>query len=201
MSINVTNTVRELTVEIPTASRIFAEYGIDYCCGGNRSLAEACELAGVSISAVINSLNQAESVPDSSVPLTAWHKETLVALITYIIDKHHTYTRKEITRLTKLFDGVSSAHSINHPELLKMQALFRQLGEELSSHMMKEEYVLFPHILQLEEAINKHLMIPYPPFGTVKNPIRMMSMEHDNAGTILIQLRHLSNNYQLPQDS
>ena len=38
MSVSTAKTVCEVVVEIPEATRIFERFGIDYCCGGSKSL-------------------------------------------------------------------------------------------------------------------------------------------------------------------
>ena len=39
---NLTKTVREIALEQPHSIRVFERFGIDYCCGGRKPLAEAC---------------------------------------------------------------------------------------------------------------------------------------------------------------
>ena len=129
-----------------------------------------------------------------------FHKTSLTELITYILDKHHVYTKQEMTRLEPLISQVIGAHGANHPELNSIGELFQQLCTDLTPHMFKEEQVLFPYIVEMEKARTQKRTAPLPPFGTVKNPIRMMMMEHDTAGDILRKLRALSSDYTVPAD-
>jgi regulator of cell morphogenesis and NO signaling len=195
MTILMDKTVRELAVETPNATRVFEKLKIDYCCGGGRSLADACAAAGVELSDVTQLLEQAKQTEAVGVPTT-----NLTELIDYIVDKHHTFTRDEMERITALLLKVSSKHGANHPELLEVQRLFGTLCEELRPHMLKEEMVLFPFVKQMEQALASGAPIPFAPFGTVGNPVRMMMLEHDLAGDILRALRAVTKEYAVPAD-
>lgn len=201
MTINANNTVRELAVAMPGATRIFEEFGIDYCCGGSRSLTDACQAAQVSVEEVLSSLEQAQSSAQANEQAIDWQTAPLTALASYIVDKHHVFTKQELTRLEQLLAKVYSVHGQNHPELLRLQALFQTLSQELTPHMLKEEQVLFPYINRLEEALSEKRAVPPPFFGTVRNPVRMMMLEHETAGEVLSEMRAASNNYTVPQDA
>jgi regulator of cell morphogenesis and NO signaling len=100
-----------------------------------------------------------------------------------------------------LFDRVCGVHGNNHPELLEMRSTFRALAAELSTHLMKEEMVLFPYILRMEEAVTQQDPVLPPPFGSVQNPVAMMMHEHDSAGDALRSLRQASGNYTVPPEA
>jgi regulator of cell morphogenesis and NO signaling len=117
------------------------------------------------------------------------------------VDKHHSFTRDEIKRLVLLVSKVVSVHGRNHPELLQVQSLFRDLSEELTTHMTKEEQLLFPYIAEMEQAISSKRSLPPAIFGTVQNPVRMMMLEHDSSGQMLHKVRELTNGYVPPPDA
>ena len=103
--------------------------------------------------------------------------------------------------LGPLFDKVCSVHGKNHPELDAMRDTFGGLADELTTHLMKEEMMLFPYIVRMEEsAVAKETVVPSP-FGSVRNPVSMMMHEHDSAGNALRSLRHASNGYASPPDA
>jgi regulator of cell morphogenesis and NO signaling len=200
MTLTATKTVRELAIEMPNATRIFEKLKIDYCCGGAKPLAEACAVAGVKLDDVIRLLEESGQKGETTqaadflaVPLTA--------LMQYIVEKHHVFTREEIARLTALLDKVCNAHGQNHPELMEIRGLFADLANDLTPHMFKEERILFPYIAGLEEAAAKGLSVMPPPFATVRNPVRMMMLEHDTAGDLLRKLRETSRDFQVPPDA
>ena len=191
-------TVRELAVENPAATRVFEGLHIDYCCGGNRTLEDACRAAGVPLDEVLRSL-EAAAVP---APAAArdWQAEPLGDLVAHIRDTHHVYTRDALARITQLLDKVCSVHGANHPELRHIQTTFAALRQELTMHMMKEEMMLFPYIVRMEEAVLADEPVLPPPFGTVRNPVAMMMREHDGAGEDLREIRAASNGYAAPAD-
>ena len=201
MSMNATQTVRELAVEHPAATRVFEALGIDYCCGGQKSLAEACSVAKLSVDQVLETLEQAEADRQPKEQATDWQAAPLAGVVEHIINTHHKFTREELARLEPLLDKVCKVHGQNHPEMLEIRRVFAGLNQELTLHMMKEERILFPYIVQLEQAIQHHQAPPMSPFGTVQNPIHMMMTEHDSAGEALRQMRSLSSDYAPPADA
>ena len=201
MSVSTLKTVREWAVENPEATRIFEKFGIDYCCGGSKSLEEACATAKHSIDEVLDSLELAEQQAKTKQKDRNWRVEPLADLVDHITHTHHKYTREEIARLGPLFDKVVSVHGKNHPELQQVRAVFRGLAQELTMHMMKEEAMLFPYIVRMEEAVIQREPVIPPPFGTVENPVTMMMHEHDSAGDALRAIRQLSSNYTAPGDA
>lgn len=201
MSVIAEKTVRELAMENSAATRVFEKLGIDYCCGGGKSIEEACRTANVRVDEVMKSIETAGRSMPGTPEDRHWQSEPLADLIAYIKNRHHQYTREEIARLYPLFDKVCSVHQQNHPELLKMREIFRGLAEELTTHMMKEEMVLFPYVIRLENAGTRKEPVPSAPFGTVKNPIAMMVHEHDSAGEALRALRQASLGYTPPEDA
>ena len=199
MNVATEKTVRELALENPAATRIFEKLGIDYCCGGNKSLEEACHSANLSIDAVLESLEKAcQATPPAS---RDWQGEPMAALIAHIKDTHHKFIREEIVRLGPLFAKVCSVHGKNHPELFQIRDLFQDLANELSAHLMKEEMVLFPYLIRLEAAITGGEPVARAPFGSVRNPISMMEHEHDSAGSILRAIKGIAKEYSAPPDA
>jgi regulator of cell morphogenesis and NO signaling len=201
MNVSTAKTVRELALENPAATRIFEKLGIDYCCGGNQSLELACERAHLSVDQVIDSLEMAEESSLATKAVHVWTTEPLSDLASYITNTHHKYTREEIARLRPLLLKVCSVHGKNHSELFSIQTSFEGLAQELTMHMMKEEKVLFPYIVRIEEASIEGSPFVPAPFGTVQNPIAMMVHEHDTAGNALQAMREASKNYQVPPDA
>jgi regulator of cell morphogenesis and NO signaling len=201
MSVTTEKTVRELALENPAATRVFEKLGIDYCCGGNKSLGEACRAANLNMDQVLDSLETAEQSARAVQEERDWQTEALTDLIAHIKSTHHKYTREEIARLGPLFDKVCSVHGKNHPELLQIHGTFQGLAQELTTHLMKEEMVLFPYIIRMEEAMIENGPIVPAPFGTVQNPVSTMEHEHDSAGNALRAMRDVSNGYSAPADA
>lgn len=201
MTISTDKTVREYALEMPNATRVFEKLKIDYCCGGHRPIGDACAAAGVGLEELDSLLEQANNAPLASAQPVAAQIGTLTELIDYIIDKHHVFTREEMERINALLEKVCSKHGENHPEVVIVRTLFNNLCDDLKPHMYKEEAVLFPYIKAMEQASNHKTAMPFAPFGTVNNPVRMMMYEHDTAGDILRELRAATGDYAAPPDA
>lgn len=192
---NSTKTVRDIAVENPATMRVFENYKIDYCCGGHVPFAEACATAGVEADAVRIEIEKALAGPVTTAEDPS--KWTQTALADHIVEKHHGYVREAIDRLLPLMKKVCDKHGDKHAELLRIQAIFDSVARDMLMHMHKEETVLFPFIKQLENARFGQYMPPH--FGTVKNPVRMMMLEHDAAGEMMRQIGELSNDFTVPE--
>src|SRR5271169_2425144 len=145
--LNFGTTVRDFVVESPAAARVFETLGIDYCCGGSQTLAEACKTANRSTDEVSAALQNLESAPSEN----DWRNSSLTELAQHIVDTHHAFTQAELTRLKVLISKVISVHGKNHSELARLQSIFEELSAELRAHMAKEEELLFPYIAEMEE--------------------------------------------------
>ncbi len=202
MTLNTNRTVREIAVEVPSATRVFEKLGIDYCCGGAKNFREACVEAKIPVDEVLRNLQQAEELRLARQESARdWNSAPLSEVIDEIVRKHHAYVQAEIPRVSALAEKVSSKHGDKHPETKKVYELFEALANELTLHLMKEEQILFPYITRMEESnIEKSPVVPSC-FGSVHNPVRMMMMEHDNAGTVLKELRDATGDYKLPEDA
>ncbi|MGZ4787010.1 MAG: iron-sulfur cluster repair di-iron protein [Terriglobales bacterium] len=195
--LDATKTVREFALEVPQATRLFEKLGIDYCCGGGKPLTEACLQANVPLDEVLQNLSHGTVEENES---TNWKQANLSDLIDHIVTKHHGYVKQELPRLDSLMNKVTSKHGPKHPELSKMQELLAALDAELTSHLMKEEQVLFPYVVDCERTLRESGRVRPPMFGSVRNPIHMMELEHDSAGEVLKEMRAISNGFTAPED-
>ncbi len=193
-------TVREVALEMPQATRVFERLKIDYCCGGDQPLGDACASVGVELESLERMLKDAVQNDGQESAVVDFQSLSLAELITHILDKHHVYTKEEMTRLDTLIEKVVNAHGVNHSELGNISELFQRLCDDLTPHMFKEEQILFPYVIELEKAAFSNRAAPHSCFGTVNNPVRMMMMEHDAVGDILRELQALSSDYTVPAD-
>jgi len=193
-----TQTVREIAMEQPSSIRVSETFGIDYCCGGRKPLADACVAGNVDVDTVIAALEAAAKKPNSEGE--NWAGMFLESLDTHIVTTHHAYVKRELPRLAMLAEKVVNRHGATKPELPVIAATLAQLDEELTQHLAKEEAVLFPYIADLERAAAIGAAKPHSCFGTVANPIAMMTQEHEGAGTLLAEIRRLSHDFTTPED-
>lgn len=192
MTLDTTMTLGELVNAHPELARELEQRGLDYCCGGGRSLATACEQLGLDPAETATELAGATR----DLPPTDWTAMDAVELVDHIEATHHRYLWKELPRLSALLDKVVSVHGRRHVELHEIARCYAEIRADLEPHMLKEERVLFPMIRELAAAESP------PTFhcGTLRNPITVMLREHDAVGALLSRLRELTDGYRAPED-
>jgi regulator of cell morphogenesis and NO signaling len=187
--IDVDRTLADLVSERPARARVFERLGLDYCCKGRRSLADATADAGLDVGGVAAQLADVTDPSGTDVDQLG-----PVALVDHILDTHHRYLHEELPLIDALAAKVRDVHGARHPELEQVAALVAEIRADLEPHLRKEEMVLFPAIRQLATG-------PCDlPFGSVANPIAVMLREHDRAGGLLEQLREATDGYTPPED-
>lgn len=184
----------QIAAAFPPSMRVFEAHGLDYCCGGQRELGEACAAAGFAPAKVLEEIQQLRSSSIGSPK--DWSKSSLTELIEHLLATHHVFTRTELARLAPLMDKVARVHGENHPELNTIRTFFIQMSDDLGPHLMKEEQVLFPYMLALDAGETAPSC-----FGTVANPIRAMLGEHDQVGELLHRIRDVSRDFALPAEA
>jgi regulator of cell morphogenesis and NO signaling len=189
-------TVRNIALHQPTAIHVFEHLGIDYCCGGNQPLADACAANKLDVRAVLVALDFAAGRP--TLPMPDWTKASLELLCAHIIVKHHAFARSEFPHLLELADNVSGRHGSAHLELAAIRAALTQLEFTLNEHFAREESVLFPYIVGLERSVTDPEEDPVTCFGFLADPIAVLSLEHAETSTLLTQLRQLSHHFTPP---
>ncbi len=194
-----TQTVRNIALEQPASIRVFEQYGIDYCCGGRKPLAEACAAGNLEVNAVIAALEAAAQGAETSAQ--DWTRASLETLSEHIVTTHHAYVKRELPRLAILAEKVVRRHGDSQAELPLIQTRLAQLDEELTHHLAKEESILFPYIVSLERSLKNDGIKPKSCSGTVANPIAMMISEHDAAGALIAEIRQLSHQFTTPAEA
>jgi regulator of cell morphogenesis and NO signaling len=181
-------------------AEVFKKNGLDFCCGGKKTVKEACAEKGIDVTKIEQELELADnqSVSLRPLPFNEW---ALDFLADYIVNTHHSYVQKTLPELVASAQKVRSVHGGAHPELVKLYETVELIQMEMTSHMMKEERVLFPYIKTLVAAEKEGGLSNGSPFGTVQNPVNMMEMEHEVVGKYMEDLRGLTANYTLPEDA
>lgn len=199
MKITTENKIGELVAEDYRLATVFKKFGIDYCCKGQRSIAEACEGKPTDVNALLNALNQLAGLRDEGeTDVRAW---PLDLLTDYIEKKHHRYVEDRLPELLQYLDKLCRVHGAAHPELHAIRQLFAESAADLSVHMKKEELVLFPYIRRLVNGQRTQQEVAPPHFGTIENPVRMMRADHDTEGERFRRIAELSGNYTPPADA
>lgn len=194
-------TLGELVTRYPRLRERLEQKGIDYCCGGKRTLAEAVTAAGLDLEATVADLEMSLA-QDPSTAAADWSAVPLSVLADHILDTHHVFTKAQLTRIDTLMAKVQNAHRARHGEMLDaLRRVFDPLKAELETHLMKEEQVLFPAIKGIDGFMADRNGRPAVHCGSVTHPVRQMEREHDAAGTALVRMREITVNYRTPADA
>lgn len=199
LSTDAEQTIGEIVAHDWRKAEILKKHGIDFCCGGKRTVREACAKQAIDFTLVNRELTQAENdFKDQGHNFNLWE---LDFLIDFIINNHHAYVSKSIPFLYDLGNKVSAVHGSQHPELVQINQLLQMLLQELSLHMRKEEVILFPYIKSLVHVRRNNTAFEAAPFGSIGNPINQMEEEHTAAGDALAEIKRLSDHYAVPTDA
>lgn len=192
-TLQISDTVGQIVRDRPSLSRLFEQAKVDYCCGGKKSLEEACHKQGIDPQVFLSQLQAiANSTEDPEINVA---NLSLTELADHIEQTHHAYLHTELPRLEKMVTKVVAVHGEKEPRLHQIKDIFLAVSQELETHLQKEEKILFPMIRQLESSTT----VPSFHCGTIVNPVHQMEFEHDEAGVALGQLCQLTNNYNPPE--
>jgi regulator of cell morphogenesis and NO signaling len=192
-----TATIGDIVANDYRAAAIFEDFGIDFCCGGRRSFADACALASADPDALMDALRALAPDAAAGAEAISWPMDRL---IDHIVNVHHAFVRDALPRIADHLAKLVAVHGERHPELSRVMATYETVSDELMQHMMKEEQILFPYVRDLAAQQSKADASIVSPFGTVENPIRMMEREHRDAADGLGDIRDLTRDYTAPDD-
>lgn len=192
-------TIGQMAAKDFRKAEVFRKFGLDFCCGGKKTLEKACERKGISAEEVKKELDKLDS--ENNVDPKEYNSWELDFLADYIVTKHHKYINDSHPLILEYCQKVSRVHGALHPEVIEITRYYIAVAEELHSHMIKEEEILFPFIKDIVQAykIGKPIMRPH--FGSIQNPINMMESEHLSAGSNMDQIKLLSNNFTPPENA
>lgn len=199
MNITEESIIGKLVAQDYRTASVFRNHGIDFCCNGNRTIADACEKKKIESHVLIGKLQQAMQQNNST---AADHNSwPLDLLADYIEKKHHRFVEQKTQEIQPFLSKIVKVHGNLHPELSEVEQLFIGSAGELAMHMKKEELVLFPFIRKMVSAQSVGGILHRPSFGTVQNPIAIMHHEHDSEGERFRRISELTQNYTPPADA
>ena len=196
--VSIATTVGDAVTRDLRSAAVFARHGIDFCCGGRRSIEDACRATGQDPEVLVQELAALAGTGESPEDRSGWPP---ARVIDRILGHHHAYVKQQIPVIQGYLAKLVAKHGANRPELVRLQEVFGGLSRELVHHMEKEEVILFPFIKAMESARAANASPPRSPFGTVQNPVRMMEAEHQHAGEEMWLVRSVTNGYQPPEDA
>ncbi len=186
----------EIVAAFPTAALIFKKYRIDFCCSGDRPLALAVEAKKLNVQDVIKELDEAYAAEaerkDRGVD---WQSVDYASLVDHVVHTHHAYLKQELGGIAEFTNRIRNVHGSRHPELVRLDELFRQVRAELESHMQKEEAQIFPLVKQYAADGSRQALA-----DAVKT-IDELEAEHSAVGELLEEMRVITSDYALPPDA
>lgn len=190
--LNATNSVGEWVASDFRLASVFSRYGIDFCCGGSTAVDQACAEKGISLEMVLQEAKTVRETPGIAEQYDQWPVDFLAD---YIVNQFHIYTRQTLEQIAGYADAVAHAHGANHPETIKIAALWLDLRESMLAHLRDEEETLFPQVKRLAQG-----QATEAPAGSVQALITQMGGEHEDVGATLAELERLSGGYVVPAD-
>jgi regulator of cell morphogenesis and NO signaling len=191
-------TLKDIILDNPEAAAVLERNRLDFCCKGNRTLAEACEQQK------LNGQDIAEALLEIRTPIARDTKHfndwSMNQLLEYILETHHEYIRDKSPFIMAHVRKIAAVHGERHPELHELNSLCLVLLTELNEHMQKEEMVLFPYIEKML-SLEKGEILEKPHFGTIANPIAMMHKEHEEAGDVFAKIYKITDGFTPPRDA
>ena len=190
----------EIAAKDVRVAEVLKDFGLDYCCGGKKSLEEACEELGLDLVKV--KLKFHEVVLDKAVSRGFdFNRWELDFLADYIYNEHHKYYYDEGPVIAALMDKVVNHHGSSHPFLKNLAGLFSTLQTELSTHFAEEETVIFPAIKILVIAKLQNIPLNTNEVLNITTSLKDMEADHEAAGSLLREMRSVTNDYTLPSDA
>lgn len=193
-----TETVGQIAAKDLRKVEVFKKYGIDFCCGGKKTVRQICQEKGLDATKVEQELQLANQ--QAGATKLEYNEWNLDFLADFIVNTHHSYVRKTLPELRGYAIKVARVHGSKHPELLHILSGVEAIAEALSRHMEEEEKVLFPYIKRIV-ALNTFQLPMQDADNSLSTIIRDMEQEHDYVGRALEDIRAWSNNFAIPEDA
>lgn len=192
-------TIGEIVADDYRAAKVFESHKIDFCCGGNVALAEACKTKGIDLAAITRELEAMKSEPiERSQNYASWE---LPFLADYIINAHHTNLNENTGQIAAYARKIASVHGANHPEVVEIAAIFDTIAANMADHLREEEEVLFPAIKRAHATRKAGSAPAAEDIETVRTSLRKLNHEHEVIGEAIHTIRHLSKDYAIPGDA
>jgi regulator of cell morphogenesis and NO signaling len=189
-------TIGALVARDYRAAEVFEKYGIDFCCGGQVSLAAVCREQGIDTTQLLRDLEQTASQPlDRSQNYQAWE---LPFLADYIVNTHHVYLKENTAGIAAYARKIAEVHGALHPEVIEIAAIFDKIAADLERHLREEEEVLFPAIRKIAGLVKSGSAGDSGELAALRASLATLGHEHDEIGAAIHAIRHLANDYAIP---
>ncbi|WP_029423078.1 iron-sulfur cluster repair di-iron protein [Alicyclobacillus macrosporangiidus] len=198
------DTVGDVVTRFPGAANVFRAYGVDFCCGGHRPLAEAAKEQGISVEELAAEINrQYAEAKERAQQDVDWSVQPLHDLVDHIVNEHHAYLHTTLPMMSELVTKILRVHGTHHPELAKVHRLFHELKAEFEQHLIEEETNLFPRVIAWSRAVEGETSdeaAERVDLDALVRDLEALEADHDRTGTLLKELREVTDGYSVPAD-
>lgn len=193
-------TIGQIAAKDLRKAEVFKKYGIDFCCGGKKTVREACAEKGIDATKVEQELQQPVQggVTSGTLNYDEWN---LGFLADYIVNTHHNYVRKYLPEITGYAKKVAKVHGDNHPELIQINSLVETVNKELSEHLVDEENKIFPLVKEIVKTKDTGDVYTRKGDNSFAYLVKATEEEHESVGDAMKEIRVLSKNYAIPEDA
>ena len=171
----------DIACTLAGATAVMRRHKLDFCCGGDVTLADAAQRRGLDVDAITAELGALGGVPPAL-------PDAAADLTRLIVTRFHDAHRAELPELIALASKVERVHHDHPAASIGLADALQRMRDELLAHMVKEEQVLFP-------------MMAANPGSRLDPPIQRMRSEHDAHGEALRELLDLSDDLSVPDDA
>jgi regulator of cell morphogenesis and NO signaling len=186
------NSVGQWAACSPAAARTLADIGLDICCGGKRTLVDACREKNMNPADVEKKVMAAHAARQNDKEIDP-AQMSIQALTEDIVGTHHAYLRQALPRIEFWIEKMVKAHGDKNPSFAELLEVFKDLHVEMQSHMNKEENVLFPMAAAMERGVRPAMNLMFP--------VTCMEQDHQEAGLALARIKELTNNFSPPSNA
>ena len=191
-------TIGEIVAEDYRTAQIFETHGIDFCCGGNITLQAICHDKGLDFAALTEELEAVKSEPvKRGQDFATWE---ISFLIDYIVNVHHGYLKNNMDKINGYAQKIAEVHGTAHPEVIEIAAIFQKIAAELKTHLKVEEEIFFPTVKRVDSNKQTGTTPTAEDIATLKESLRNLQEEHEEAGDAIHKIRHLAGDYAIPDN-
>lgn len=192
-------TVGQITAKDLRKAEVFKKYGIDFSCGGKKTVREACKEKGIDATKVEQELQQPiQSITENHTNYNEW---SLDFLTDYIINIHHNYAKKYLPEIQGYANKVAQVHNQQHPELFQLRDTVQQLNDQFSAYLLREEQDSLVFVKKILQAHNHKLSYSSQESQQFIAMLEQTELQHTEFDTLVKEIRRLSNDFALPEDA
>lgn len=174
--------IGDIARDQPSSTRVFLRHRLDFCCGGRRSLRDACAKAGLDPDQILRELDREAALA----PADSWEECPSDELVDHILETYHERLRRDVQPLIDAARKVERVHADKPAVPVGLADELTEFWVELQQHMLKEERVLFPMLRMGVRGAQVYM------------PVRVMEYEHDAHAEALARIRELTGDLQIP---